>query len=278
MKIFKTKLKLLQFISVFKNERSIGFVPTMGALHRGHMQLIKKSKEECDITICSIFINPTQFNNTDDYNNYPKTLNQDIKKLIAAGCDAVYAPKIDDIYADGEKAKRFDFGALGSNMEGKFRPGHFNGMATIVEKLFNIINPTKAYFGQKDLQQLQIVKSLVKQINSKIEVIGVQTVREDNGLAISSRNKHLSQSDKNNASLIYKCLLYCFANKQKGIDNLKSYVKDQFKKQNKLKLEYIEVTRLNNLMPIKKWGGENENAICIAAYINSIRLIDNIIL
>lgn len=278
MKIFKTKLKLLQFISVFKNERSIGFVPTMGALHRGHMQLIKKSKEECDITICSIFINPTQFNNTDDYNNYPKTLNQDIKKLIAAGCDAVYAPKIDDIYADGEKAKRFDFGALGSNMEGKFRPGHFNGMATIVEKLFNIINPTKAYFGQKDLQQLQIVKSLVKQINSKIEVIGVQTVREDNGLAISSRNKHLSQSDKNNASLIYKCLLHCFANKQKGIDNLKSYVKDQFKKQNKLKLEYIEVTRLNNLMPIKKWGGENENAICIAAYINSIRLIDNIIL
>ena len=278
MKIFKTKLKLLQFISVFKNERSIGFVPTMGALHIGHMQLIKKSKEECDITICSIFINPTQFNNTDDYNNYPKTLNQDIKKLIAAGCDAVYAPKIDDIYADGEKAKRFDFGALGSNMEGKFRPGHFNGMATIVEKLFNIINPTKAYFGQKDLQQLQIVKSLVKQINSKIEVIGVQTVREDNGLAISSRNKHLSQSDKNNASLIYKCLLHCFANKQKGIDNLKSYVKDQFKKQNKLKLEYIEVTRLNNLMPIKKWGGENENAICIAAYINSIRLIDNIIL
>ena len=278
MKIFKTNLKLLQFISVFKNERSIGFVPTMGALHRGHMQLIKKSKEECDITICSIFINPTQFNNTDDYNNYPKTLNQDIKKLIAAGCDAVYAPKIDDIYADGEKAKRFDFGALGSNMEGKFRPGHFNGMATIVEKLFNIINPTKAYFGQKDLQQLQIVKSLVKQINSKIEVIGVQTVREDNGLAISSRNKHLSQSDKNNASLIYKCLLHCFANKQKGIDNLKSYVKDQFKKQNKLKLEYIEVTNLNNLMPIKKWGGENENAICIAAYINSIRLIDNIIL
>tara|TARA_B100000902_G_scaffold192740_1_gene184172 strand:- start:3108 stop:3944 length:837 start_codon:yes stop_codon:yes gene_type:complete len=278
MKIFKTKLKLLQFISVFKNERSIGFVPTMGALHIGHMQLIKKSKEECDITICSIFINPTQFNNTDDYNNYPKTLNQDIKKLIAAGCDAVYAPKIDDIYADGEKAKRFDFGALGSNMEGKFRPGHFNGMATIVEKLFNIINPTKAYFGQKDLQQLQIVKSLVKQINSKIEVIGVQTVREDNGLAISSRNKHLSQSDKNNASLIYKCLLHCFANKQKGIDNLKSYVKDQFKKQNKLKLEYIEVTNLNNLMPIKKWGGENENAICIAAYINSIRLIDNIIL
>ena len=278
MKICKTKSELLQFITVFKNEKSIGFVPTMGALHRGHLQLIKESKVECDITICSIFINPTQFNNIDDYNNYPKTLNQDIKKLIAAGCDAVYAPKINDIYADGEKAKKFDFGTLANNMEGKFRPGHFNGMATIVEKLFNIINPAKAYFGQKDLQQLQIVKLLVKQMNSKIEVVGVQTSRDENGLALSSRNKHLSQSDKNNASLIYKCLEYCLANKHKGIDNLKSYVKDEFKKQNKLKLEYIEMTNLNNLMPIKKWGGENENAICIAAYINSIRLIDNIIL
>ena len=278
MKICKTKFKLLEYINVIKDKKSIGFVPTMGALHKGHMQLIKQSKEDCDITICSIFINPTQFNNAADYNNYPKTLNQDIKKLITAGCDVVYTPKINDLYDNQEKVKKFDFGTLASYMEGKFRPGHFNGMATIVEKLFNIINPTKAYFGQKDLQQLQIVKLLVQHINSKIEVISVQTVREENGLAISSRNKHLSQSEKNNASLIYKCLKYCLVNKKKGVDNLKSYVEDQFKKQNKLKLEYIEITNLSNLMPIKKWGGENENAICTAAYINSIRLIDNIIL
>ena len=163
-------------------------------------------------------------------------------------------------------------------MEGRFRPGHFNGMATVIEKFFTIINPTTAFFGEKDLQQLQIVKALVTQMNSTIIITGVPTVREKNGLAKSSRNNLLSNNGKVTASIIYKHLLYCKKNQKQGIKKLKLYILNEFKKQKELTLEYIEFVELDTLLPIDKWKAKNKNAICIAAYHSGIRLIDNIIL
>jgi pantoate--beta-alanine ligase len=250
----------------------------MGALHQGHLQLISAANKQCDISICSIFVNPTQFNNAEDLANYPNTLKADLEKLEQLACDIVYTPTIDDLYTKGEKAKSFDFGSLANTMEGKFRPGHFNGMATIVEKFFNIINPTIAFFGQKDLQQLQIVKSLTQQMQSDIQIIGIATIREETGLAKSSRNKLLSTSAKQEAILIYACLQYCKDNQQLGIKNLQDYIQKQFSKKTKFKLEYAEFVSLQTLLPISEWEAKNKNAICIAAYIEGVRLIDNIIL
>ena len=281
MKIFKGKKKLVSYLnnrpSLLQN-KCLGFVPTMGALHEGHLNLIQRAKSECETAIASIFVNPTQFNNINDFKSYPKTLNSDLTKLKKLNCDIVYIPTIKDIYQHGEKAKEFNFGTLAESMEGAFRPGHFNGMATVVEKFFNIIKPTKAFFGQKDLQQLQIVKHLVKQKNIPIEIISIPTVRENNGLAKSSRNNLLSKNEKEEASIIYSCLKFCAKNKKMGIENLKLHIQNQFAKQKKIKLEYVEIVNINNMLSINEFKQEDENAICIAANINSVRLIDNIIL
>ena len=278
MHIFKTKKELQKFLLSFTKEEKVGFVPTMGALHEGHLSIVEQSKKQCDITICSIFVNPTQFNNASDLDNYPNTLKADLEKLEQLACDIVYTPTIADLYKNGEKAKEFDFGTLTIGMEGEFRPGHFNGMATIVEKFFNIINPTKAFFGQKDLQQLQIVKALAKQMESDIQIIGIPTIREESGLAKSSRNELLSTSAKQEATLVYKCLKYCKNNQELAIPNLEKYIQEQFKNNTHFKLEYIDFVSLNTLLPITKWEAKNQNAICIAAYIEGVRLIDNIIL
>ena len=278
MQDFTTKTELVAYLSKITKEATIGFVPTMGVLHQGHLSLIEESNKKCNITICSIFVNPTQFNNASDLANYPNTRDADLEKLKQLACDIVYTPAIEDLYENEEKAKTFDFGSLATSMEGKFRPGHFIGMATIVEKLFNIIQPTIAFFGQKDLQQLQIVKALVKQMKSTIKIEGVPTIREENGLAKSSRNKLLSESAKKEASLIYNCLNYCKKNKEKEIAELKYYIQNQFERHENFKLEYAEIVALNTMQPIEKWQSINENAICIAAYHSGVRLIDNIIL
>jgi pantoate--beta-alanine ligase len=278
MEIFKTKTELSTYLNTFYSEKSVGFTPTMGALHSGHLQLIESSKIECDITICSVFVNPTQFNNSSDLEKYPNTLKSDLEKLKKVNCDIVYAPSIDDLYAKGEKAKEFNFGSLAASMEGKFRSGHFNGMATIVEKFFNIINPTKAFFGQKDLQQLQIVKALVKQMHSDIEIIGIPIIRDESGLAKSSRNSLLSANAKTEALLISKCLNFCTENKRLGISELQKYIKSAFEKSRNLELEYAEFVSLKQMKEIKEWETENQSAVCIAAYIDGVRLIDNIIL
>jgi pantoate--beta-alanine ligase len=278
MQDFTTKTELVAYLSKITKEKTIGFVATMGALHQGHLSLIEESNKKCDITVCSIFVNPAQFNNANDLVNYPNTINADLEKLERLACDAVYIPAIEDLYEKGETAKEFDFGSLTTSMEGEFRPGHFNGMTTIVEKLFNIIQPTIAFFGQKDLQQLQIVKALVRQMKSTIKIEGVPTIREENGLAKSSRNKLLSERAKKETSLIYSCLNYCKNNNKKEITELKYYIQNQFDQHKNLKLEYAEIVALNTMQPIEKWGGENESAICIAAYHSGVRLIDNIIL
>jgi len=278
MKIFETKKELLSYLSSIREENTIGFTPTMGSLHDGHLHLIEESKRTCDITICSIFVNPTQFNNDDDLVNYPRTLDVDLQKLRKLNCDVVYTPIISDLYEKREKAKKFDFGALANTMEGEFRPGHFNGMATIVEKFFRIIEPTKTFFGQKDLQQLQIVKALVKQTGSEIEIVGINTVREKSGLAKSSRNKLLSEKSKKEAALISKSLQYCIDQQSRGVDSLKKYIETQFENHSNFELEYVEFVALEDMLPITNWKGKGKNAICIAAYIDDVRLIDNIIL
>ena len=278
MRQFQTKIKLTRYLNIYRKKSSIGLVPTMGALHSGHLALIKAAKEKCDIVVCSIFVNPMQFNNKEDFINYPNSINKDLEKLRTLNCDIVYTPKINDIYVQGENVKEFNFGPLAENMEGKFRPGHFNGMATIVEKLFNIILPTQAFFGEKDLQQLQVVKALVQKMGSPIEIVSITTYREKNGLAKSSRNKRLSKKAKKKASIIYNCLKYCVQNKHKDIVNLKLYIQNTFKSQKSCKLEYAEIVNIENMVPINKWGAKNKNAICIAAHIEGVRLIDNIIL
>tara|TARA_B110000305_G_scaffold72817_1_gene81667 strand:+ start:75 stop:911 length:837 start_codon:yes stop_codon:yes gene_type:complete len=278
MFIFKSKEELQKHLAAFGSEKTIGFTPTMGALHLGHMHLIEQSNLKCDISICSIFVNPTQFNNPNDLAKYPNTLTTDLEMLAKVKCDIVYNPPVNDLYAKGETAKSYDFGSLTTGLEGKFRPGHFNGMATIIEKLLNIIKPTIAFFGQKDLQQLYIVKDLAEQMQSNTLIEGVETVRGKSGLAKSSRNKLLSESAKKEASLIYNCLNYCKNNKEDGVNKLKLYIQQEFLKHGNFTLEYAEFVALNTMLPINDWEGLNKNAVCISAYHSGVRLIDNIIL
>lgn len=275
---FFDKKSLTKHLTNIRKNKSIGFVPTMGALHEGHIALIKNSKQKSDITVCSIFINPTQFNNNNDFINYPKNTDKDLSLLKKNNCDIVYIPKVEDLYAKSEEPKTYNFNGLETVMEGKYRPGHFNGVATIVEKLFNIIKPEKAFFGEKDLQQLQIVKELVKKMKANTIIKSIPTVRELSGLAKSSRNELLTQAQKEEASVIYKTLLYCKQNKQIPIKELKKHATDKIISNKSVKLEYIEFVNLEKMQPIKSWKEVNKNAICIAAYINKVRLIDNIIL
>ena len=278
MQIFKEKKYLEKHLRTITKDKSIGFVATMGSLHSGHLSLISSSKSICCITVCSIFINPTQFNNSNDYKNYPKDYNNDILLLKNIACDILYIPQIKDLYEEKIESRKYDLGKIAENLEGKYRPGHFDGVATVVDKLFDIVNPNIAFFGEKDLQQLQVIRKLVSITNRKIDIVGVKTKRESNGLAKSSRNKLLSKEDIKEASIIFKCLEYCKLNMHFDIKKLKMYIKNQFLQNQKIQLEYIEFVELNTFDKINEWGEKKTNAVCIAAYINNVRLIDNIIL
>ena len=278
MQIFKEKKFLQKHLKTIAKSKSIGFVATMGSLHSGHLSLISSSKSMCCVTVCSIFINPTQFNDFNDYKNYPKDYNNDISLLKNMGCDILYIPKVKDIYEEKIQSRKYDLGKVAENLEGIYRPGHFDGVATVVDKLFDIISPNIAFFGEKDLQQLQVIKKLVSITNRKIDIVGVKTSRESNGLAKSSRNKLLSKEEIKEASIIFKCLEYCKCNMHLDIKKIKLYIENQFLKNQKIQLEYIEFVELNTFDKIKVWGNEKTNAVCIAAYINNVRLIDNIIL
>tara|TARA_Y100000766_G_scaffold281023_1_gene291822 strand:- start:108 stop:944 length:837 start_codon:yes stop_codon:yes gene_type:complete len=278
MKIFKKKTRLIEFLSNQKKNIKIGFVPTMGSLHEGHISLIKESQKKCDLTLCSIYVNPTQFNEINDFESYPKDLNNDLKILNDARCDIVYAPKSEDFYNKIEVAKNYDFKSLGNNLEGKHRPGHFNGVATIVEKLLNIVNPKYAFFGKKDLQQLSIIKQLVKDKKIETKIIGCETIREKNGLAKSSRNKLLSKSEAKKSALIYKQLLFCKENFNKiPINELKNKVVQNLNNLG-FKIDYFEFVDLKTFSIQKEKRKEIKYAACIAVIISRVRLIDNIIL
>ena len=278
MIIFKEQKELKKYLSKLNN-RIIGFVPTMGALHQGHMSLIKKSNKSCNVTICSIYVNPTQFNNADDLLKYPKTIKDDIKILQENKCDILYCPEDDDLYKLNESCGEYRFNGIELYLEGQYRPGHFNGVATIVEKLLNIINPQKIFLGEKDLQQLMIIKNLVTQKNLLTEVIGCSTIREQNGLAKSSRNQHLSQTDREYSGIIYKQLLN-FKNLYKKMDlnELKNQIIINITNGNKIKIEYFELVNLDTFQIEKTFQNNKNYAVCIAITISGIRLIDNIIL
>ena len=276
MKIFHQKTELKSYLNKNRDEKTISFVPTMGALHDGHLSLIKNAKDNSDIVVCSIFINPTQFNDPKDLGKYPVTTEKDIQLLISENCDVLYLPEVSDLYSENEKTKHFEFNGLDNFMEGAGRKGHFNGVATIVEKLFRIVNPDIALFGEKDLQQLQIIKYITKQLDLPIIIIGVPTKREVSGLAMSSRNKLLSVTDKQIATIINETLLFIKENSDKyTLEEIKQISVDKLNKNTDL--EYLEIVDLETLSPISEFQGKNKNAACIAASISSVRLIDNII-
>jgi pantoate--beta-alanine ligase len=280
MLIFNTQADLSAHLDQLQRPKSVGFVPTMGALHDGHLSLLSESLKNNDITIISIFVNPTQFNNADDLAKYPRTLDADVEKITNLSNDIiVFAPSVDDIYRGNTVSTSFDYDGLENQMEGRFRPGHFDGVGTIVKRLFEIVKPNNAYFGEKDFQQLQIVKKLVSKYNIPVNVIGCPIHREANGLAMSSRNERLSNNERNEAGFIYETLKTAKKTfHDRTPDEVSEQVQRDFAKHPDFELEYFEIADEETLEPIdKKLAGKTYRAF-IAVFVNKIRLIDTIVL
>ena len=275
MLVFERKAELVQFVDKVKFEgKSIGFVPTMGALHLGHLALVNAAIEQCDISIVSVFVNPIQFNNPEDLKKYPRTFESDSKMLKDIGCHAVFYPSVVEMYPD-EDLEEFDFGSLSNVMEGEFRPGHFNGVAVVVKRLFDLIQPDKAFFGKKDFQQLAIIKALVKQMYSPIQIIGFDTVREKDGLAMSSRNIRLNPTEREKAVLLSKALGFIKKNKGKfKPKELETEAINQLKSD--FKVEYIQIVDGNTLQTISDWNQSDYPVVCAAVFLGNVRLIDNL--
>ena len=280
MLVVKTKKELESTLLPLRGKKDIGLVPTMGALHRGHIQLVKRALVENGTVVTTIFVNPTQFNNVNDLKKYPKTLEADVTMLAAASKDIiVFAPSVEEIYASEVSSKTYDFDGLDTVMEGAFRKGHFDGVGTIIETLLTLVHPDRAYFGEKDFQQLQIIKKLVEIQHIPVEIVGCPIVREPNGLALSSRNERLSKRLREEAGFIYKTLQT--AKEKFGTEsakNIKDWVKIRFDGHASLKLEYIEIADVATLRPIQKKLGNRKYRAFIAVYADDIRLIDNIAL
>ena len=279
MRIISTVRGLSDLLLKSIENRTLGFVPTMGALHSGHLSLVKKSCSENDFTICSIFVNPTQFNNSQDLKKYPSQLNSDLALLEESGCDFVFTPSIEEIYPENYQPKTYSFGLLENVMEAVNRPGHFNGVAMVVSRLFSIVKPQKAYFGEKDFQQLAIVKSMVIKDKTPVQIISCPLVREPSGLAMSSRNSRLTEHQRRASSRIYSRL--CEVSKMQynhTVAELKNWVLQEFKEDSDLELEYFEISDPNPLTPSFNWSSSATHIACIAIFFGEVRLIDNILL
>lgn len=278
MEIIRDIPGLRHYIEQLKTEKKIiGFVPTMGALHNGHLELIRKSVQQNDLTICSLFVNPTQFNNPSDLKNYPRKSDEDIALLEESKCHAVFMPSAEIMYEENY-VLNFDFGYLEKIMEGKFRPGHFKGVGLIVTKLFNLIQPNKAYFGRKDLQQLTIIKTLVKELFFNIEIVAVDTVREKDGLAMSSRNNLLTKQERKKAHDLFNALLEAKQklNNGESVIKVKQFVKEYFTLKSAIVLEYFEIVYTSSLKNVTEIHEKSNVSLCIAGYLGKVRLIDNI--
>ena len=278
MEIFKTKKTLLDYIERQKEMgKKVGFAPTMGALHDGHISLYEAARKENDLVISSIFVNPTQFNNASDLEKYPRTIEKDIEILEkSALVDAVYIPEVTDIYPEGLKSKEYNFDGLENEMEGKFRPGHFNGVGTVVEELFRQVKPDNAYFGDKDYQQLAIIKKLVEKLNLAIKIHGVPIYREKNGLAMSSRNKRLDHEQCEAAKVIYETLvkvndLFRIIT----VSEIYQRVKDIFENQRGMVLEYFEIADEATLKETDFFYKDRNYRAFIVVFVGDVRLIDN---
>lgn len=278
MYILGTKEEVNSNLQIFRNRnKTIGLVPTMGALHQGHLELVKIAKQYSDLVVVSIFINPTQFNNQEDFEKYPKTLDKDLELLDKSGVDYLFLPDTMEIYPS-KPMLSIDFGHLDKILEGSFRPGHFNGVGIVVSKLLNIVKPNHAYFGQKDLQQVAIIKRLVLDLSFDVRINVVPTVREEDGMALSSRNLRLDSESRQSARIISKAL---FLAKSELLDgrpwlSIRKKINQMFESEPKAKLEYFELVTSDSFYVLEDIGEEKNVSICTAAYFGDVRLIDNI--
>lgn len=280
MIIFRTPADIHNFLLKKKSEKKVtGFVPTMGALHPGHIGLIKRARLENDLVICSIFVNPTQFNDPKDFEKYPATIEKDIVVLEKAGCDVLFLPSVDAIYPSGvNPVINYNLGYLENILEGKFRPGHFQGVCQVVHRLLDVIIPDRLYLGQKDFQQCMVIKKLIGLYDIDTNIIICATERETDGLAMSSRNTRLNENERNIAPAIFDALQFIEENTKKGnIDLLKETVKEQLTKKG-FKVDYVEIANADNLDILHEWDGKTRIVALIAAYLNEVRLIDNLLL
>ncbi len=264
--------------SLLQSGLSLGFVPTMGALHQGHLALIERALQENDQVICSIYVNPTQFNNAQDLAKYPRDFENDLAQLQKFSNLHVFLPN-DQVMYPAPALLKFDFGYLEQVMEGHFRPGHFNGVAMVVSKLFHLVKPTRAYFGQKDLQQTRIIHRLVQDLAFDLELVICPTIREEDGLAMSSRNRRLSPSERIAAKLIPDTLFSArevIQVRKNSIEEIKNLVHKHFEEAG-LRIEYFEIVDRFTLLPIENLDNVKEVALCIAAYLGEVRLLDNVI-
>ncbi|MBS1920916.1 MAG: pantoate--beta-alanine ligase [Bacteroidetes bacterium] len=261
-----------------KTKLKVGFVPTMGALHAGHISLIKKSISENDITICSIFINPAQFNDPNDFNKYPVTIEQDIFQVETSGCNLLFLPSVEEIYPkETEAGQHYNLGYIETILEGKFRPGHFMGVCKVMERLLRIVEPDNLYLGQKDYQQCMVIKQLITdlKLDKKIKTIICPTLREPDGLAMSSRNLRLNEQERKDATAIYHTLLYIKDQIHKNeIPEIKRAAEKILTEKGFL-VDYVELADANTLKPINRWDGDTIIVVLIAAFMNNVRLIDN---
>ena len=277
MKVVRTISELKSLISGFKKEgKQVGLVPTMGALHAGHMSLVSRARKENDIVAVSVFVNPTQFNNKEDLRTYPRTEEQDCALLEAAGCDVVFVPSVEEIYPE-EDTRVFDLGLVAEVMEGKFRPGHFNGVAQIVSKLFSFVEPDKAYFGEKDFQQIAVIRRMVELEGFKLEIVSCPIKREDDGLALSSRNVRLSEEQRKIAPNIYRVLKEsCNFASNHTVAETVAMVTEELNKLPQLEVEYYEIVNGLTMQPVENWNDAPYVVGCITVYCGDVRLIDNI--
>ncbi len=278
MIIFNERKKLTPYIKALKSQqKTIGFIPTMGALHQGHISLVKASIAQNDYTIVSVFVNPTQFNNAEDLQKYPRTESEDVQLLTDFGCDFVYLPSVEDLYQPGEEAKEYDFNGLDLVMEGQFRPGHFDGVATIVSKLIKAVDPNRIYFGEKDFQQIRIVQEMAKQEGLDVEIVPMPIHRAENGLALSSRNARLTPENLDLSPQLYAILQQAVQQKKQGQNpaQVKQFV-EQAIKDSPFELEYFEITDEENLKTLHVFSDNIPARGFLTVYAGDIRLIDNI--
>ncbi len=280
MEIIRSTVLIRATLNRVRGEgKSIGFVPTMGALHAGHFSLINQSVNDNDLTVCSIFVNPTQFNNASDLANYPDTMEQDLAQLESLQCDVVFIPDAKEMYPSKPQLK-FNFGLLEEVMEGLHRPGHFNGVALVVSKLFHIVSPDIAYFGQKDIQQFALISRLVKDLSFQIELVCCPTLRETDGLAMSSRNLLIRPEHRSLAPTVYNVLEQAKEKMLKAdftIDKVLKEGEDVFQSHPEFNLEYLKIVDFETLAPLDSYQKGQKCAICVSAFLGEVRLIDNVI-
>ncbi len=270
----KTVYTCRELGSVLGCGEGVGFVPTMGALHAGHLSLVRRAREECQIVAVSVFVNPTQFNDPEDLRRYPRTPEADLELLSAAGADIVFMPSVDEIYPESD-TRVFDFGMLDKVMEGATRPGHFNGVAQVVSRLFNLVQPERAYFGEKDFQQIAIIRQMVHQLDMPVRIISVPIVREEDGLAMSSRNALLSPAARKSAPLIYRALTEGVAYAETHAPaEVEQFVIDMIDANPELKVIYFNLVDSQTLQPVSSWDGSVRG--CVAVQAGNVRLIDNV--